>query len=186
MTDSQIIDDLFISRMFLNKSSGAYGNLNVVLDEPDEKRSRVTIDGLPQDAIIIKVDNFPALNNVFNGVSGECSRCDYLIFSESDRCIIFIEIKNSTDKEYQLVKQLRGGLRFLKYLQLILDFHKGISDFASDYKIRYVSFLHTDTTLNKRPMKQFPSQLHDSPENMWKYTTGNKAVKYKQIASLNR
>lgn len=186
MTDTQEIENLFIPSMFLQTHLGTYRKPYVDLVEPDEKRSRVRIEDLPSDAIVIKVDNFPALNNVFKGNHGECARCDFLIFSESDNCIIFIEMKNSTEKEHHLIKQLKGGLRFLKYLQLILDLHKSTPNFALNYKLRFVSFLHTDTTLNKRPTRELPSSLHDSPERMLKYTAGAKPVRYKKIASLNR
>lgn len=172
--------------MLLQTSLGLYGKYKVELIEPDEKRSSVVIEGLPSDAIVIKVDGFPPLNDVFKGADGECSRCDFLIFSESQQCIIFIEMKTSSEKEHHLIKQLRGGLRFLRYIQLIFDYHKGVPDFAKEYKLRFVSLLHTDTTLNKRPTRQAPQILHDTPENMWKLTVGNKAVRYQQIAAVSR
>ncbi|MEZ5671266.1 MAG: hypothetical protein R3E08_02370 [Thiotrichaceae bacterium] len=48
----------------------------VILTETDGVKYSVTIYGIPDDAIVIKADTFPAPTAVFRSLKGECKRAD--------------------------------------------------------------------------------------------------------------
>ncbi len=54
----------------------------VTLKEPSAKYSFVIISNMPDDALVIKADEFESPSSIFNGKHGECKRADYVIISE--------------------------------------------------------------------------------------------------------
>ncbi len=63
----------------------------------DRADSCVTLRGLPSDAFVIMADRFPSPDTVFKGEKGECKRADYVVISERKKCILYIEVKRTSD-----------------------------------------------------------------------------------------
>lgn len=65
--------------------SDEYSRKKVVLKEPQQPKSLVTILGLPDDVIVIKADAFRSPDTVFKGTQGECKRADFVIVADTGK-----------------------------------------------------------------------------------------------------
>jgi len=148
-----------------------YGRFKVILNEPDCSDSTIEISGLPQDALVIKADSWPAPDQVFAGSKGECKRADYVIISEKNNktVVICIEMKksnNSTSKK--IIEQLTGAKCFILYCQSIGRGFWSERDFLGDAVYRFVGFCHT-SSIRKRPTRVTrTSSIHDQPDQFLK------------------
>ncbi|VFN05181.1 MAG: hypothetical protein BECKG1743D_GA0114223_106821, partial [Candidatus Kentron sp. G] len=62
------------------------GRRQVTLGEPrDSEGRKVKISGLPDDAIVINADEFPAPDAVFTCRKGECKRADFIIIADTGK-----------------------------------------------------------------------------------------------------
>lgn len=144
MSDLEILNQLIkhSARIPLQLKDEKY---MVVLTEPDAPDSTVTICGIPQDSIIIKVDEFKSPDHVFHGTKGECKRADFVIISgsETKKRILFIEMKRTSALAHEIQKQLGGALCFIHYCREIGKHFWKDRDFLKDYQPRFAYFLHT-------------------------------------------
>lgn len=174
MSDMKILKNL-ISAEAQIRSSIEYGNTVVQLQEPQEGSSSIKILRLPSDAFIIKADCFPSPGCVFSGSKGECKRADFIVISESERHILYIELKRTSCKSHHIVQQLKGAKCFIEYCRAVVEWFWDDCKFLKDYNERYVCFCHTGS--RKRPTKVRSSgSYHDRPENPqridWPPSTG--------------
>ena len=149
-------------------------NKKVILLEPEATDSKITISQIPDDAIIIKCDQFKAPKSIFKGNSGECKRCDYiLLFSyQSKNYALFIEMKRGNRSSSAIKQQLIGGRCFLDYCCAILKHFHNVKKPFVGYNSRYVCF--TKTFIDKRPTKQERSKtrsVHMKPEKFLKLSS---------------
>ncbi len=92
MTDTEILSEMIKSPV---QTSEEYGKLLVKLYETQAPDVNVEIRDLPEDAVIIKADDFPPPDTIFKGEKGECCRADYILISEKEKCILYIELKQN-------------------------------------------------------------------------------------------
>lgn len=145
-----------------------YGKLKVKLTEPQHPDSSATIFGLPNDAIIIKVDAFKSPDTIFNCSNGECKRSDFVIIANTDnkKVIIHIEMKAAKGKKKKhIINQLKGANCFVAYCQKIGQEFWNKPDFLKDYNTRFVAIVHTRIGKSKTRAERKPC-IHDSPENV--------------------
>lgn len=139
-----------------------YGKHFVRLYEPQAPDSSAIIKGMPADSIVIKVDTFMSLEDIFKGSMGECKRADYVIISAEKKRILYIEIKRTKDSWEQIVKQLTGAECFVKYCQEIGKAFWKEQTFLRDYKHRFISIGHTSIAKRTTRIEKI-AKKHDSP-----------------------
>lgn len=146
-----------------------YGKRQVTLTEPQCPDSTVNIGGLPDDAIVIKADEFKAPDSVFCGGHGECKRADFLIVAKSgnDKIALCIEMKARKGSQQEIIEQLIGAQCFFAYVREIGRAFWRQQDFLSGYAYRFVSISHTRIAKRKTRMTR-QTGIHDRPERMLK------------------
>jgi|GEM_PF-430672 len=174
---SQMIKDTALARLERER-----GELCVRLIEPQAPGSSVIVRNLPADALVIKVDKFPALDAIFYGRNGECKRGDYIIISAQKKCIIYIEMKSTKGVWKQVVKQLRGTQCFVKYFQELGKEFWEEKQFLNGYQSRFICLEHTRIPKNKTQYIQ-ATRLHDT-RNPEVHDTPDKAIKVNSLKDL--
>ncbi len=171
MTDMEILSEIFREAALVpvceeNKKQVVELIERAKLPGGKEQEYRVKIQNLPSDALAIDLDRNFHVDCIFSGTKGECRRADYIIVSEAEKCIVYIEMKYGTDKLKGIVEQLSGAQCFMKYCQEIARvFWKAGGNFLYGYKSRFISFKHCGS-INKKPGKDTPKRgRHDIPGN---------------------
>lgn len=142
-----------------------YKYFKVELVESSAPDSKLTIRGCPSDCLVINVDDYFDNSRVFNGNSGVGKRADYILISEEEKKVLFIEMKKSRSGGGDIIKQLKGSLCFFEYCKKILEHFLSSKACFGDYELRFVSFKHT--TLSKRKISENKStKRHDTPETL--------------------
>lgn len=141
----------------------------VILTETHGIDYSVTIRGILDNTLIIRTDIFESPKSLFQGIKGECKRCDYVIISDFQRkkMIVLIEMKAGKAIEKEVIQQLKGGKCLVKYCQQIGQEFWGKINFLTDYDYRFISLKNINIPKKSTRNKKQP-QLHDSPENMLK------------------
>lgn len=143
---------------------------SVTLTEPEVSDSSVEIRGVPDSSIVIKVDKFPAPNQVFSGLKGECKRADYAIISceKGKKRVLIIELKraNGTDSK-EIIKQLKGGACFINYCEAVAAFFYNGKEILRGYEFRFISFANTHIRKRKTRI-ECKSDKHNRPESFFK------------------
>lgn len=158
-----------------------YDRKKVILTESLQIDASVTIYNLPEDAVVIKADDFEAPDTIFNGHRGECKRADYVIVTQTDqgKVILYIELKAKRDAENQIIQQLKGAYCFVAYCREIGQMFWDQQDFLDGYIHRFVSIGHI-----RLPKKQtrvtHQNALHDHPERMMKISNPHH-LQFKQL-----
>lgn len=142
---------------------------SVELTEPQAVDSKVTIRGLPPDAVVIKLDSFAAPDTLFTCDRGECKRADYVIVAarKANKHMLFVELKRTKASADDIEKQLRGGVCVMEYCRQIAGEFYSDHPFLSGYASRFISFGHT--SINKRKTRITRNAAkHDRPERFMK------------------
>jgi len=149
--------------------SNHYSKMKVELTEPAHPPFSTVIYGIPENAVIIKVDVFSSPDTVFIGSKGECKRADYVIVSNEGgkKVIVYIEMKVTKGHPNEIIQQLKGAQCFLAYCQEIGKTFWDESDFLKKYKQRFVSIGHTSIPKKKTRITRETGK-HDQPEKMLK------------------
>lgn len=165
MTDTEILREMFHPKVNVPKIE--HGKCaTATLSEPG-RESKITITGLPLDAVIIKADAFPAPSDFFVGKKHECKRADFIVISEQRKIAIFIEMKEGKGRGDHVDLQLRCALCIFGYCREIgLNFW-GCNDFLKDYKCRFASIRQISIAKNTSRNNSWAGS-GKSPENMFK------------------
>jgi hypothetical protein len=186
MTDFDILAEM-MKESVKQPLADNYGKNQVTLIESQNIDSKVTISGLPDDAIVIKADAFKSPDTVFAGTKGECKRADYVIIAESgnNKVILFIEMKGGEVENWEeIVQQLKGASCFVAYCREIGREFWGKRDFLDKYKHRFIGIVRIN--IPKRKTRIDPkSGIHDCPERLMKIQAPN-YLHFKHLAGLNR
>ncbi|MBN1983183.1 MAG: hypothetical protein JW795_16735 [Chitinivibrionales bacterium] len=147
-----------------------YDKHSVRLEETQQRDSAVEIRGLPANAVVVKMDSFPAPSGFFTGIKGECKRADYAIFAEvaGKKRVVFIEMKRGSAREQEIIKQFKGALCVLMFCKEIAKQFYDCKDFLKDFEFRYVSFKHTSITKTGSRKVIDSTPPHSRPECMMK------------------
>lgn len=168
MPDMDILDQM-IKKSARVPLSAYYSRMRVKLVEPQHHQSSTNIYGVPDNAIVIKVDTFSSPDAVFTGSHGECKRADYVIVSDADgkKVIICIEMKATKGSGKEIIKQLKGAQCFIFYCREIGKTFWNEQDFLKDYRHCFVSIGHTSIPKRKTRITRQPGR-HDRPDKMLK------------------
>jgi hypothetical protein len=149
--------------------SNHYNRMKAELTEPAHPCSSTVIYGIPENAVVIKVDVFSSPDTVFVGSKGECKRADYVIISNADgkKVVIYIEMKAMKGHPAEIIQQLNGARCFIAYCQEIGKAFWDKSDFLKKYRQCFVSIGHTSIPKRKTRITR-ESGKHDRPEKMLK------------------
>lgn len=170
-------NDIKILKELLNKQMIVeFQERKVTLTEEKAKDSSITITGLPDNTIIISVDEAymtrrpgPAeikknqgnkeacksSNEVFRGPDGVNRTADYIIVDTMNRVLTFIEMKRTTCKREHIIQQLTGAKCFMDCCKLYANAFMqsnveiDLSDFLNNYRSRFWAFKHTHKSLSK-------------------------------------
>lgn len=145
----------------------SYSNKKADLTEGDDYS--VTIRGIPDDAIIIKVDAFTSPDTIFAGSKGEGKRADYVIIANmpKKKVLIYIEMKRTNNTRKHIIEQLTGAKCFISYCAAIGNEFWKECDFLKGYEERYVSIGHISISKKKTRITA-SADIHDRPEKMMK------------------
>ena len=183
-SDMDILSQMIKSTALVEKDE-KHGRFSVTLCEPkaqdQDQDCEVSISKLPEDAMIIKVDTFRSPDTVFKGSRGECKRADYAIISEEKKCVLYIEMKRTKDKEVEIINQLTGAQCFIRYCQAIGQEFWDKGTFLKDYKNRFVSITHI--SISKKPSWITRGKLHDSPDKVLKISSPHH-IEFNRIACV--
>ena len=138
-------------------------------NDTDENRYSIWIKGIPDDAVIIKTDAFPAPKSIFKCGRGECKRADYVIVAStgSKNYIVYMEMKKGRGDRGNIVDQLKGSECFVSYCRAIAGRFWNRPNFldSNSCESRFVSI--TKIGISKSPTRPRGSAgLHDAPEKM--------------------
>ena len=152
MTDLDILSNMIMDSAKVDIELRSGSNMaSVTLKEPQSSTSKVEIRGLPDNAIVIKVDAFKSPDTILTEARGQRKRSDYIIVANKNgkKYILYIEIKTTIGKEKDIIKQLKGSVCFVGYCKEIAKEFWHENDFLSEFEYRFVSITRT-TSLNKR------------------------------------
>ncbi|MBF0302147.1 MAG: hypothetical protein HQK73_03835 [Desulfamplus sp.] len=169
MSDMKVLKEM-LNNSALVKIEKHYSTCKTTLIEPQCNDSSVEISFIPENAVVLKIDNFPAPASLFNGKRGECKRADYAIIAQSDgkKRVLFIELKRIKDSKNEIIQQMKGSTCCYHYLQEIGKHFWNKPDFLNGFEFRYISFGHTSVRKQRTRITKDSLKKHDSPENMMK------------------
>ena len=157
MSDTVILRELFSPEIVV----AVVGN-KVTLEEPTQPESRVTINNVPDDAVCIKADCIDMRQLFGDTDRGECKRADYLLFSESKKCILIIELKKTKDAWSNICQQLHGASCLARYCGEVGKTFWRARDFLQGYRHCFVSICHTVIKKDSQEDKVEASKLDPS------------------------
>jgi hypothetical protein len=187
MSDFDTLRELFKMDALIALEESPYGKKIVTLSEPADAINRgysVTINSMPEEAVVIKTDKFPPPHAIFNNHKGECKRADFVIIAHAKNInwIVYIEMKRGKgNTEKDIIHQLQGAECVIAYCRAIGKTFWARPDFLNPeaYQSRFVSI--REIGIAKKPSRLPPlSGLHDSPEKMLKIN----APRYLQFNQL--
>ena len=143
-----------------------------ILTEEKAPDSTVEIKGLPNNALVIKIDDAFKNDQFFSGIKGECKRADYVIVADTGKKkrILYIELKKKSDELQQVVKQLKGAQCVINYCRDIAETFYDHKEFLAEFESRFISFGHTGTGNSRktRETRTGSGAVHDEPDNVLK------------------
>ena len=173
MSDLAILYELIKREAQVSLTTTSYGKRTAALEESTSQgdvQYSIEIKGIPNDAIVIKTDMFPAPDSTFTCQKGECKRADYVIIASSSKgnFILHIEMKRGRGRSREIVDQLKGSACFISYCQAIgRRFWRQPDFLGKKYKHRFVTIREIGT--DRRPTVEKPqSGSNDSPQNALK------------------
>jgi hypothetical protein len=176
--DHQILSELIADNVLVPIVSSSSSSHEVTLTENTDNTSySIKIKGLPQETLILKADEFPALLNFFKGSKGERKRADYIILTnikDDKKIAVFLELKSGNPDNKDVIDQLKGAFCLYQYLQKVGQIFWGYRDFLTDYEIKFavIKEIPQKTKLNKGTTKfqkenlarQIPLDYSNIPE----------------------
>jgi hypothetical protein len=175
MSDIAILSEMINDSARVKVELDEFGKTYVTLVEPQDPSSKVTIYGLPTDAIIIKADAFD-VRTVFKGLKHECKRADYVVVADTGtkKRILYIEMKKSKDLEWSVISQLKGASCFITYCKDIAKEFWSERAFLNAFEPRFISFAYTGSINKKRPKFEKSGGCHNTPEAMMKISSAHR------------
>ena len=105
-------------------------------------KSEVCIRNAPPDAFIIRADCFPDLRGFFQGDRGESKRADFIVISEIQKIILYIELKLGPGDAGDIKKQLNGAACVLSYCKEAGKRFWHEKKFLEGYDHRYIGIVN--------------------------------------------
>lgn len=169
-SDLDVLRELIHEDALARLERPEHGRRVAVLEETGGRdRYSIKIKGVPNDAVVIKTDAFPAPKGIFKCQRGECKRADYVIVTsfEKKSYVVYVEMKKGKDNPRDIVAQLKGSECFISYCRAIACRFWDQPNFLSSCESRFVSI--TNIGLRKSPTRKPRYHgRHDAPESMLK------------------
>ena len=161
-----------------------YDSKKVILREHQAPDSWVEIHKIPIDALVIDLDRAFHNQLFFQGSCGECKRADYLIISELEQKVLFIEMKRSSAPAVDIINQLKGALCAFEYCQIIARTFFQEPDFLNTYQKRFISLRHTGGKQQKTEIERTAplGESHNQPDQPLRVSWA-KTLQFKKIAA---
>lgn len=156
------------------------GKPRIVLNETTCAGSTVIIDGVPNDCIVIKVDDaFPAPTALFANTKHERKRADFAVIAKVDdkTIIILVEMKGGSGDH--IVPQLKGAACVMAYCQEVGKVFWNEPEFLKKAKFRYVA-MRCISIPKRQTRLDMSAPLHDKPDRPL-FVRQNQ-IQFKQIA----
>ncbi len=194
MNDLEILRELIQPNLIVEIQQGLYGKKMAELFEPQRKDNpcySVQIQKIPVNSIIIRSDEFPAPEYVFNKIKGKGvrNRADFIIISQqeynnkTENFIVFIELKRGLEDERKdIIEQLKGSLCVLSYFQAVGKIFWNDEDFLNPkyYNYRFVSIRDAGSASKRTLFNKVDIEIHDKPENMLTIMSPNR-IEFKDL-----
>lgn len=166
MTDTSLLNTMINQSAMVGLQNYNVGAKKVVLIEHQTANSELEIRNIPEDSVVIEVDKSISNNDLFSNKKQECKRADYLIVSEQNNLILFIEMKKGKHNGPETIKQLKGSLCVLNYIQSIArEFYKE-HDFLDGYNKLFIVFQKVNTKKKKTSYHNMRENIKsNTPEN---------------------
>lgn len=182
MDDGQILIEM-LRKDALIEHCEEYGRALVKLEEPGLPDSVAVVRNIPQDAIVIKTDLFPAPLQFFKGSKNENKRADFMIISPSKKVVLYIELK-AGKKEYSFIeKQLKGAACVFAYCKETGQRFWDSDHFLEGYKHRFIGIIKTSLNIRPSRGKKNEASVHNSPQNFLKETAPHN-LRFNKLAAL--
>jgi hypothetical protein len=167
--DLAILQQMILTSATVPLSAHAMsGKPQIVLTEKTCAGSKVTIDGVPNDCIVIKVDGaFPEPTKLFANTRHECKRADFAIFAKvgEKTVVILVEMKGGGGDH--VVPQLKGAACAVAYCKEVGSLFWNEPGFLDKAEFRYVAMrciaipkrqtgLDNSAPLHNRPDRPLP------------------------------
>ena len=170
-TDLDILNSMILdsAKVDLELKSGS-NKASVTLIESQSSTSKVVILGLPDNAIVIKVDAFKSPDTILTKVRGQRKRSDYIIVANKNgkKYILYIEMKTTKGKEKDIIKQLKGSVCFVGYCKEIAKEFWYENDFLFEFEYRFVSITRTAPLNKKKTRLDKKHKSNNTPESLMK------------------
>ncbi len=183
MSDTTILKRMLQNNILLPLEDH-YASKKVILKEHQAQDSWVEIHNIPEDAVVIDLDRAFHNQHLFQGGNGECKRADYVIISELEQKVLFIEMKRTNAPAVDIVNQLKGALCAFEYCQIIAREFFQSSYFLEHYQQRFISLRHTGGTKQKTEIERTANlgEKHNTPNYPLKISWA-KTIQFKKIAA---
>lgn len=136
----------------------------------DAKLKQVDIFDVPENSVLLHLEQYEQPKSLFKGKKGERKRCDYVLVTAIGNrpLLLFIEMKSAKLETSELVRQFKGAECIMDYCDAALTrFHDQDRVLARCAK-RFVIFYRPRLSKTRtRPV--FPSKDNDSPEKALRY-----------------
>lgn len=142
------------------------GGKNGYIILTEDTSTQIRINQVPNDLFAIKLDKDNTFSGkLFKGDKGETCCCDFILFCETKKVIIFIEIKKNKDDTSHIKKQLKSTDCIFDYIQNVGKKFYDKDDFFDGYERKYIVFNRlVKKSLTKSHMASYdiPSE-YDNP-----------------------
>ena len=174
MTDREILLEMLQEEILTPVGRDMHGRPIVELQEDQQDNPVIsTIRKVPLDAIVIRADKFPApigfLKSSDDGDDmGMCKRADFVIISEEESVVLYIELKSGDSSAKEIVQQLKGASCVIAYCKEVARQFWNKEDFLDSYDCRYIRIVEFRVKKRRtRPKHTSRKQSikHDSPES---------------------
>ena len=180
MSDMKILSEMLLDEV-LTPLESEHGKPIIKLQEKPSAAAAI-IRKAPTDSLVIKADKFPGPTDFFKGSKGENKRADFIVISETEKVILYIELKSGRASGKEIKQQLKGAACVLSYCKEVANQFWNESNLLDDkkYAHRYIALVETDA--DKRPTFH-NSELHDSAESLLKISSPNRLTFSKLAAN---
>ncbi len=136
----------------------------------DAKLKKVDILDVPKNSVLLHLEQYEQPKSLFEGKKGERKRCDYVLVTAIGNrpLMLFIELKSTTFKSGDVVRQFKGAECIMDYCDAALTrFHDQDRVLAQCAK-RFVVFYRPRAHKTRTRPTLLPKD-NDSPERALRY-----------------
>ncbi len=187
MSDIDLLSQIIVDTAIVSHTPT--GNNKCSVDLSENRHGNISynlkINGIPEDSVTFRADNFPEAVGFYRGDRGENKRADYVIVAKSNnkKWILFIEVKSGKNYENkEIVKQLKGAECVVAHCRAVAKRFWNANSFLDSniYENRFISIVKVN--MNKLPTcNRLSGKIHNKPENMLKLGNHGKLLRFSRL-----